>query len=1041
MDLQRSPVGGLTSRGFAPGCTRVLRDKLENVVHTVTTRRGFRRAEEDAAEGHQPDVSPVQSASTGVFRGYLISDQGNRIEIIGGSTAEQVSDRLRRICSNPGSIDIFTKKAVREGETFENLKEAVGASTSPAFQTSGNEVVLGEIPETNGSAKGGTQTRSVSAVLKPQPHLGKEPTVETQGVLRPKEKGSQWQAPLDAVYGASPKQPEDALQEQAHELHEVEMAWTAKATAKIVDEESVLDRSTAKPDSSQRASIPSYQENSRQALSPPAHGSTLALNSMDLHHGDRHGIYEHHETIVEGLKAFPESTIGSTHEPLPLGKSRDAEEFHEELSVLESALLRSRVVDDDGSNKPETAEDIEILDPKAIRDELSAGFFDQHWETDDSPCLNCRKPAESLGAILGKGINSISISSVAKQMATICEEECPYLFNPCNAEFVLDLLTENSDYVVQDYIVHSAESWKSIFGRDVCELAYNILKRHEKALNLFQLAHEIGLSEGRYASILNENLKAALDTDDRIHLSPSGDYEILENERQPLTVSARDTDEAPRSRKSIDPFVFSTFELMLEALLLSCTKESPLTSKRDVNIMLGRVGAIDGQVQTLEKLGTKHELTKERVRQIEKRVSKDLRHPARISRLSDFWRAVVEIIHSKGGEVAFSDLGLELKEYFQWQDSPHVNPLLFILRLNPQLLLRESEGFLYHMSPKCPVCLKMQNFLGETAPHSGDKQSLVPSFPHDKKETPLTKTMGALAPARTASAVAQTYAEDLNGNQPDHFRTSLFEEIRVLLSTHNRPMTEKEILTYLRGKHSSEEVCTTLAKQEEFEEIEEGCYALVGWQTDLDTDELMAHLPETLRSFLLYLTTKNNSSYKLVLASIFLKEMDDSGRVPLSRLRNEMYAYYKARKDCGLIIEAEGLTATRIDRIEPIEFQHKVLRHPLGSFLNSEYFSVSEKCLWLSAEIQKEITIHNLLGCVLSALETSLECYFDLISGSARHGLTLATDSGWEEKETSLNSCQEVIEPRRCSDDRNKDADLIQTSIAIKRKRRSKIQL
>lgn len=193
-----------------PTTTRVLRDRLENVVHTVTTRRGFRRAEEDAAEGHQPDVSPVQSASTAVFRGYLISDQGNRIEIIGGSTAEQVSDRLRRICSNPASIDIF----VREGETFENLKEALRASTCPAFQTSGNEVVLGEIPETNDSAKGGTQTRSVSTVLKPQPHLGKEPTVETQGVLRPKEKGSQWQAPLDAGYGASPKQPENALQEQ-----------------------------------------------------------------------------------------------------------------------------------------------------------------------------------------------------------------------------------------------------------------------------------------------------------------------------------------------------------------------------------------------------------------------------------------------------------------------------------------------------------------------------------------------------------------------------------------------------------------------------------------------------------------------------------------------------------------------------------------------------------------------------------------------------------------------------------------------------------
>lgn len=267
------------------------------------------------------------------------------------------------------------------------------------------------------------------------------------------------------------------------------------------------------------------------------------------------------------------------------------------------------------------------------------------------------------------------------------------------------------------------------------------------------------------------------------------------------------------------------------------------------------------------------------------------------------------------------------------------------------------------------------------------------------------------------------------------------KEIRSLLLKSNLPMKAEDILAHFHGRVSADEIRGILIDREVFEEIEEGCYTIVGWQADLGADELMAGLPETIRSFLLFLTTKNNSSYKLVLASIFLREMDENGFVPLSRLRSEMYAYYKARKDHGLIIEAEGLTAAQIDEIEPDEFQHKVLRHSLGSFLNSQYFLISEKCLGLSAELHQEISNHGLLGCVLSALKRSLECYFKLIAGQTPHGSTLATDPGWEVTKTSSNSGQEVIGLTRPFDDRNKKAGLIQPSIAIRKKRRSKIQL
>jgi RNA polymerase primary sigma factor len=57
---------------------------------------------------------------------------------------------------------------------------------------------------------------------------------------------------------------------------------------------------------------------------------------------------------------------------------------------------------------------------------------------------------------------------------------------------------------------------------------------------------------------------------------------------------------------------------------------------REVRILQLRYGLVDGETYTLEEVGKKLGVTRERVRQIESQALSRLRHPARSRRLKDF---------------------------------------------------------------------------------------------------------------------------------------------------------------------------------------------------------------------------------------------------------------------------------------------------------------------------------------------------------------------------------------------------------------------
>ena len=75
---------------------------------------------------------------------------------------------------------------------------------------------------------------------------------------------------------------------------------------------------------------------------------------------------------------------------------------------------------------------------------------------------------------------------------------------------------------------------------------------------------------------------------------------------------------------------------MLKDLLLEILVDLP---PREVKILQMRYGLLDGQTYTLEQVGKKLGVTRERVRQIEAQALSRLRHPAHARRLRDFLRA------------------------------------------------------------------------------------------------------------------------------------------------------------------------------------------------------------------------------------------------------------------------------------------------------------------------------------------------------------------------------------------------------------------
>jgi RNA polymerase primary sigma factor len=126
-----------------------------------------------------------------------------------------------------------------------------------------------------------------------------------------------------------------------------------------------------------------------------------------------------------------------------------------------------------------------------------------------------------------------------------------------------------------------------------------------------------------------------------LEISPRRVEQILEVAQRPLSLEMRVGDDAEtelgdfiRDEDSPEPTELAGRELLREEL------EDVLDSlsEREAQVLEMRYGLIDGTPHTLEEVGEHFGVTRERIRQIETKAIRRLRHPTRSKRLRDYLR-------------------------------------------------------------------------------------------------------------------------------------------------------------------------------------------------------------------------------------------------------------------------------------------------------------------------------------------------------------------------------------------------------------------
>ncbi|MEA3497194.1 MAG: sigma factor-like helix-turn-helix DNA-binding protein, partial [Bacteroidota bacterium] len=424
-------------------------------------------------------------------------------------------------------------------------------------------------------------------------------------------------------------------------------------------------------------------------------------------------------------------------------------------------------------------------------------------------------------------------------------------------------------------------------------------------------------------------------------------------------------DETASDIISID---YSSYESMVSNFIEQVEKK-----KRNQDLFKERLCFEGGKVPTLEELGQTFGITRERVRQIFKKIGQKLERKANIEKLFHFWERLDCCVVQGGGVVSLRALPTLLQSEFKWPTAPYSLALGQLLLCRQEVALKDDE--LLFVESECLSCsiplqqLQVLDFADNQAFHvqviaaklSRHCQSVCPwkrpvtTFHRAFIDRLVAKCDGSLILREdvvlSRDKWLRKYCDSLDDvacyvleshGKPMHFRDiaggirqenenfveisdhnvhasimryskieivdrgmyglklwglggyrSVTTAIEDFIKEEDLPQKRQDIINHLKGEFSEANITTSLTKKTRFTNIGNGLFYDLpqNWQ-NRTCQELIRLLPEPVAEFARYLVGKNNTSYKLVMALIYIRSMDENETIPLYKLKEMFYRFY-----------------------------------------------------------------------------------------------------------------------------------------------------
>ncbi len=262
---------------------------------------------------------------------------------------------------------------------------------------------------------------------------------------------------------------------------------------------------------------------------------------------------------------------------------------------------------------------------------------------------------------------------------------------------------------------------------------------------------------------------------------------------------------------------------------------------------------------------------------------------------------------------------------------------------------------------------------------------------------------------------------------------SVSRAIEEIIDNQGIPIRQKFIIQQLKGEFSEQNIIAALTNwTNRFQAIGDGFYDRTPmWQKRTCT-KFIQLLPETVAQFAHYLVSRNNTSYKPVMAFIFIRSMNEHGAIYLSKLKQMFYNFYLSRHKKGLVVEADSALMSRIGELPANELKNKTSKEPLKSFLSSGFFknfSMESGKLCLIDSLFYRLNDPSVKDQLLITLLKAIDDYFQQITPTVTRSIPQAEDP------------DNIIELDNPSLEAVKKSKTIAPTLNIKKKGKGKIKL